>query len=284
MMFDRLRQELDFPFERCGIVVAALHEDEMRAVEQLYMQGVENGVIGIEMCSRERMLELEPKLSPGRARRPLRARRRHRRALPLRLLPRRERAQERRGAPDRLQGRARGARPATSGPSAPPTAGRSRRATSSTRRASTPTRSRGSSAPRTSQIKPRKGEYYLLDRLTKARPDRVVFPVPTTVSKGMLVIPTVEGTVLIGPTAEAVDDKDDLATTREQLEKHPLARRATWSPRSPRTTSSRASRASGPTLDEDFYIAPPRQGPGLRPGGGHPVARASRRARPSAST
>ena len=64
MMFDRLKAELDFPFERCGIVVAAMHEDEMRSVEQLYMQGVENGTIGIEMCSRERMLELEPKLSP----------------------------------------------------------------------------------------------------------------------------------------------------------------------------------------------------------------------------
>ena len=64
MMFDRLKAELGFPFVRCGIVVVALHEDEMRAVEQLYAQGVENGSIGIEMCSRERMLELEPKLSP----------------------------------------------------------------------------------------------------------------------------------------------------------------------------------------------------------------------------
>ncbi|GAB1456406.1 hypothetical protein MASR2M48_17140 [Spirochaetota bacterium] len=70
------------------------------------------------------------------------------------------------------------------------------------------------------EIKPRKGEYYLLDRLTKARPDRVIFPVPTSVSKGMLVIPTVEGTVLIGPTAEAIDDKANLATTRDQLEKN----------------------------------------------------------------
>ncbi len=35
LMFDRLHEELDFPFERCGILVAALHEDEMRAIEQL---------------------------------------------------------------------------------------------------------------------------------------------------------------------------------------------------------------------------------------------------------
>ncbi|HRS66518.1 MAG TPA: FAD-dependent oxidoreductase, partial [Spirochaetia bacterium] len=64
LMFDRLKQELDFPFKRCGIIVAALHEDEMRAIEQLYLQGIENNVIGIEMCSKERILELEPKLNP----------------------------------------------------------------------------------------------------------------------------------------------------------------------------------------------------------------------------
>jgi glycerol-3-phosphate dehydrogenase len=64
----------------------------------------------------------------------------------------------------------------------------------------------------------RKGEYYLLDRLTKARPGRVVFPVPTSLSKGMLIVPTVEGTVLLGPTATSVEDKEDFSTTRDQLE------------------------------------------------------------------
>ncbi|MCL2609497.1 MAG: FAD-dependent oxidoreductase, partial [Treponema sp.] len=56
-MFGQLCKELAFPFKRCGIVVVALHEDEMKVVEHLYMQGVENGVVGIEICSRERMLE-----------------------------------------------------------------------------------------------------------------------------------------------------------------------------------------------------------------------------------
>jgi glycerol-3-phosphate dehydrogenase len=68
-------------------------------------------------------------------------------------------------------------------------------------------------------ITPRKGEYYLLDRMTKACPGRVLFPVPTSVSKGMLVIPTVEGTVLVGPTAEEVREKDDLSTTTDKLKR-----------------------------------------------------------------
>jgi NADPH-dependent 2,4-dienoyl-CoA reductase/sulfur reductase-like enzyme/bacterioferritin-associated ferredoxin len=44
-----------------------------------------------------------------------------------------------------------------------------------------------------------------------------VFPVPTTVSKGMLVIPTVEGTVLLGPTADKVEDKEDRGTDEENM-------------------------------------------------------------------
>jgi glycerol-3-phosphate dehydrogenase len=66
-------------------------------------------------------------------------------------------------------------------------------------------------------IVPRKGEYYLLDRMTKACPGRVLFPVPNRVSKGMLVIPTVEGTVLVGPTAQEAQGKEDLATSSDNL-------------------------------------------------------------------
>jgi glycerol-3-phosphate dehydrogenase len=69
------------------------------------------------------------------------------------------------------------------------------------------------------EITPRKGEYYLLDRMTRACPGKVLFPVPNSVSKGMLIIPTVEGTVLIGPTAEETREKDDLSTTSEKLKR-----------------------------------------------------------------
>jgi glycerol-3-phosphate dehydrogenase len=67
-------------------------------------------------------------------------------------------------------------------------------------------------------IRARKGEYYVLDKLTKARPHHVLFPVPSPLSKGVLIIPTVEGTVLVGPTAEMVHDKEDLSTSTEKLE------------------------------------------------------------------
>jgi glycerol-3-phosphate dehydrogenase len=66
-------------------------------------------------------------------------------------------------------------------------------------------------------ILPRKGEYLLLDKDVDGFVRHVVFPVPTPVSKGILVLPTVEGNVLAGPTATDVQDREDLSTTREGL-------------------------------------------------------------------
>lgn len=63
------------------------------------------------------------------------------------------------------------------------------------------------------RIRPRKGEEYLLDKRLQGFVKRVIFPSPTPVSKGILVIPTFDGTLMVGPTAEFVDDKTDLTTT-----------------------------------------------------------------------
>ena len=68
-------------------------------------------------------------------------------------------------------------------------------------------------------INPRKGEYYIYDHAKDFAVNHVVFPVPTPISKGIVVTPTVEDNLLIGPTSETVDSKTDLATTKEGLKK-----------------------------------------------------------------
>ena len=62
-------------------------------------------------------------------------------------------------------------------------------------------------------IHPRKGEEYLLDKRLHGLVKRVIFPCPTPVSKGILVIPTYDGTVMVGPTAAETADRSDLTTT-----------------------------------------------------------------------
>jgi glycerol-3-phosphate dehydrogenase len=68
-------------------------------------------------------------------------------------------------------------------------------------------------------IKPRKGEEYLLDKSYYNVTQRVIFPVPTPVSKGTLIIPTVDKTVMVGPSAEEIDNRFDLSTSSVGLEK-----------------------------------------------------------------
>jgi glycerol-3-phosphate dehydrogenase len=261
LMFDQLRRELDFPFKRCGIIVAALHEDEMKAVEQLYTQGVENGVIGIEICSRERILELEPKLSPdvvGGLYAPGGGM-----IEPYRFVFALVESAMKNGtalytdfkvsAARRDEGAGLWTVEAADGRSI-----RSRYVVNSA----------GLFADEVSKIfggeefsiKPRKGEYFLMDKQTRARPERVIFPVPTSVSKGMLVIPTVEGTVLVGPTADPAGDKADYGTTTERLEqildsgKHMV-------PSLSRNDVITSFAGLRPCLEEDFYIEPSKKAP-----------------------
>jgi glycerol-3-phosphate dehydrogenase len=251
-MFDRLKAELGFPFTRCGIVVVALHEDEIRAVEQLYAQGVENGAIGIEMCSAERMLELEPKLSrdtlgglyaPGGGI-----------VEPYRFVFSLVESAAKNGVQFLANWRAAAARWENDAWRVEAEDGRVIRARYVVNCA-------GLYADEVSRIfgaedyaiKGRKGEYYLLDKLTRAKPARVVFPVPTSISKGMLVVPTVEGTVLIGPTASPIVDREDTATTREELETI-LRSARNMIPDISETDVITSFAGIRPTLGEDYYI------------------------------
>lgn len=64
-------------------------------------------------------------------------------------------------------------------------------------------------------IIPRKGEEYLMDRKLEGLVKRTIFPLPGPVSKGILVIPTVDGNLMIGPTAEDTDSFSDVSTSVE---------------------------------------------------------------------
>lgn len=58
-------------------------------------------------------------------------------------------------------------------------------------------------------IYPRKGEFFVFALPGAATLDRILLPVPTKRTKGVLVFPTVDGKVVAGPTAVDQEDKND---------------------------------------------------------------------------
>jgi len=67
-------------------------------------------------------------------------------------------------------------------------------------------------------ITPRRGELIVFDKLARPLVSHIVLAVPTRVSKGVLVAPTVFGNVMVGPTAEDIPRKDDTASTAAGLD------------------------------------------------------------------
>ncbi len=68
-------------------------------------------------------------------------------------------------------------------------------------------------------VRPRRGEYVLLDRECGTHVSHTIFRCPSRMGKGVLVTPTVDGNLLLGPTAEDIDDKENTETTKEGLER-----------------------------------------------------------------
>ncbi len=67
-------------------------------------------------------------------------------------------------------------------------------------------------------ITPRKGEEFILDKKRGGLARHLLFPLPSKISKGVLIIKTADGNPMIGPTAEDICDKHDLSTTEDGLE------------------------------------------------------------------
>ncbi|WP_392485991.1 NAD(P)/FAD-dependent oxidoreductase [Haloimpatiens sp. FM7315] len=66
-------------------------------------------------------------------------------------------------------------------------------------------------------IIPRKGEYCLFDKYAGKMFSKTIFQLPTKMGKGVLVTPTVDGNLIIGPNALDVESKEDIKTTVEGL-------------------------------------------------------------------
>ncbi len=68
------------------------------------------------------------------------------------------------------------------------------------------------------KVTPRRGELIIYDKLARRLVNHVLLPVPTAITKGVLISPTVYGNVLLGPTAEDLADKTATNTSAKGLQ------------------------------------------------------------------
>lgn len=67
------------------------------------------------------------------------------------------------------------------------------------------------------RVVPRRGQLIVYDKLARSLVNHVLLPVPTSITKGVLISPTVYGNILLGPTAEDLPDKTATETTTDGL-------------------------------------------------------------------
>lgn len=214
-MLDKICEELDVAFKRIGSLVVAFNGDEIKKLEEIYNNGIKNGVPGMRIIHRRELKKMEPNItdeaiaalySPTAAI-----------VGPWELaiglmenamdngvelslntevldIKRKERAYKlitnKRDIDTRYIINAAGVY-----------ADKIHNMVSSPK----------------FKIIPRRGQYFLLDKSAGDLVNTIVFQCPTREGKGVIVLPTVHGNLLVGPNAEEIHHKDNVETTDKSL-------------------------------------------------------------------
>jgi len=72
-------------------------------------------------------------------------------------------------------------------------------------------------------IRPRKGQFVVYDKSARGMLSSILLPVPTEITKGVVVCPTIFGNLLVGPTAEEQESRSDASLDSAEL--HALTER-----------------------------------------------------------
>ncbi len=218
-MFGDVCKDLDVPFERIGSLVVAFTDEDMETIQGLLENGIKLGVPGIEIIDSKAVYEMEPNLNPG-----------VRGALwapsagitePWELaIAYAENACEN-GAELKLNFNVQAIEKTADGFTV--------KGEDQEINAKFVINCAGVYADKVHdmvasvpefKIHPRRGQYFLLDKTTEGFVNHVVFPCPTKMGKGTLVVPTVDKNILVGPDSQdlGMEDKEAVQTTADRLQ------------------------------------------------------------------
>lgn len=216
-MFEDLCKELSVPFKRNGSLIIAFSEEDMETVKNLYENGNKIGVKGLQILSKEEVLEKEPNLSQdivgalyaptGGIVGPY--------EYTIALM---ENAVSN-GGELKLRSEVENIVKENDTFKITTTDGKVIEAKYVINAAGIHADEiHNLIAKESFKIIPRKGEYFVMDKTQGKLVSSTIFQCPSKLGKGILVTPTVHGNLLVGPDAEDIEDKEDKSTAAERLD------------------------------------------------------------------
>lgn len=215
-MFDKLSEELEFPFKRIGAVVLCFDEDDLNKLEDLKTQGEINGVSDLKILSKEEIKKLEPNISDqvvGALYAPTSGI-----TCPYEMTIALAENAHANGVEFKFNVKILNIEKKVNSYIVDTNDGLvEARVVINAAGVFADELNNLVSSEKLSII-PRKGEYCLFDKEIGNLVSRTIFQLPTAMGKGVLVTPTIDGNLLLGPNAVDVNEKEDLVTSREGLE------------------------------------------------------------------
>ena len=229
-MYEDLCRDLDVPFRRNGALVIATEGEDLSVLEALKQRGEENGVPDLHIIDREELRRREPHVSEKAVA-----------ALvapssgivcPFRLtIGLAENAAEN-GVEFWLNAGAKTILRRPEGWSVELESGEVIHAQAIVNCAGVESaRLNNQVSAQKFEIKPRRGEYFLLDKSFQGKFCETIFQLPGDKGKGVVVVETVDGNILLGPTAQDMDfetQMEDNRTTQWGLEQIKETVLRTW--------------------------------------------------------
>lgn len=223
-MFEELSAALKFPFRRCGSLVIAFDEQDLPALQELKVRGEKNGLTDLVIIDQKQLRALEPHINKsvfsalhvpsGGIVCPY--------EMTIALA---ENAAEN-GVEFRLNCTVTNVQTENSGFLVSTNQGELHSKIVINAAGLYSDAINNMVSARELKIIPRKGEYCLLDKTEGTLVNHTIFQLPSDKGKGILVTPTVDGNLLFGPTSVDIEEKDNVATTREGLQE--VLEKAAW--------------------------------------------------------